>query len=157
MLLRAIVDIKPTYFNVVSFSKPPMLRIFGNENWRQYDNQTVVEENVLLEELVDIHPYQEQPKFMANTLFLQHCDKNFVYYHLHKRRFPQCEEVWLNSHPDDILLRLVRDFPKVYITHHYVSVARLDRINYPKNVFEKLNIVSKGIYNEQLDRYNIID
>jgi hypothetical protein len=49
----------------------------------------------------DIHPY-DGPKFPdVEILVMNGCDKNFVYYWLNKRIFPNVKEIWLNSHPCD--------------------------------------------------------
>ena len=43
-------------------------------------------------------------KFICNKLFVIDCDKNFVYYTIHKGNFPNTKELYLASHPCDSIV-----------------------------------------------------
>jgi hypothetical protein len=57
---------------------------------------------VILRNMGNIHPFRDGPIFeRAHTVYVEGCDKNFVYYWCDERTFPSAIDVHLNSHPCD--------------------------------------------------------
>ena len=69
---------------------------------------------MILKNYNDIHPFNDGPKFAADTSHFAECDKNFVYYWLNKNTFPNVKSVYLLSHPCDMRV-LHRNFNVIYL------------------------------------------
>ncbi len=137
-----------------------LLKIKHNE-WPRYSNQIVNANTVLLKDIIHYMPHDYQPKFMCSTLFVEHCDKNWLYYHLTQQTFPLLQELFLNSHPDDQINRLLTDFPKVFLTKRYADSSRIQRYMPHKEISYKecdtsntLQIISEIEYSRRLLEYN---
>jgi hypothetical protein len=53
----------------------------------------------VISQLGDIHPFPNGPVITSETVVLDHCDKNFVFYWLKDRTFPSLKKLVLASHP----------------------------------------------------------
>ncbi|AFX92945.1 hypothetical protein CE11_00919 [Megavirus courdo11] len=58
------------------------------------------------------------PIFNAETVFVDACDKNFVYFWIGKYMFPKIKNLYLASHPCEPCF-FTRDFDKVYLLNDY--------------------------------------
>lgn len=72
--------------------------------------------------LGDIHPRFDVKFPAAKEVWLDHCDKNFVYYWLYPSNFPQVERIYLNSHPCEyrVMHRFSSDV-QIFLSSHYSS------------------------------------
>lgn len=75
----------------------PTLLINAHAAWAAL--KTVSPATCILSQLGDIQPYKNGPVIKAQTVVLDNCDKNFVYYRLNGRTFPFMNTLVLNSHP----------------------------------------------------------
>ena len=82
-------------------------RILGWQSWNSLTGKIIKNQRVEINGCGDIHPYLNGPIFNGTrTLFLNRCDKNFVYYWLNERRFPNIKTIYLSSHPcEPVVLR----------------------------------------------------
>jgi hypothetical protein len=142
-------------------SSNSLLKVKHNE-WPTYNGQIIKSNTVLLSTLMRYTPYDVNPKFLCSTLFVEHCDKNWLYYHLTNQSFPLVQELFLNSSPDDQIRRLMMDFPKVFLTEPYAKSSRVDRfipnanklISYKKfDTSNTLQIITEKEYNRRLQEY----
>jgi hypothetical protein len=92
-------------------------RIVGNQAWKSFTGKYIMNKKIVIRKCVDIHPYKDGPVFnCAETIFMDECDKNFVYYWLNEKTFPAIEKVYLLSHPcDPQVFRRFSQSPKTII------------------------------------------
>jgi len=63
-------------------------------------NKTIVPNKfVILRSMGDIHPTVDKPSFECETLVVDACDKNFVYYWINSTVFKNVKTIFLLSHP----------------------------------------------------------
>ena len=86
-----------------------LLRITGNEGWRQLGALSWRADQISISGCGDIHPYERAPTLSAPTLVIKGCNKNFPYYWLDPTIFPETNEIYLGSHPGG--QELLRRFP----------------------------------------------
>lgn len=84
------------------------LLISGSKNyrvWNELSGKVIQNKTVLLQDLGDIHPFNPTVVCNCDTLVVDRCDKNFVYYwlgnrfHDIKETFPNIKTIYLGSHP----------------------------------------------------------
>lgn len=83
----------------------------------QLNGKIIQNRNICIESMPDINLYNLKPKFECETLFLNECNKNFIYYNLNNKIFPYVKSVYLRSHPCEYAV--IRQFsisadPKTY-------------------------------------------
>jgi hypothetical protein len=116
-------------------------------NWHDLQNKRIYNTNIILTRYGDIHPFYDGPVFTCKNLFLDHCDKNFIYYWLNRRTFPNVQNVYLGSHPcKPNVLR--RDFAQIHLHEAYR--------NYKKKWAHENNniqIITEEKYDEMIQYY----
>jgi hypothetical protein len=65
----------------------------------QLNGKTIKHKVVVLEGIGDIYPLAFKHDFQAEVVFVNNCDKNFVYYYANKGSFPNMKTLYLMSHP----------------------------------------------------------
>jgi len=92
---------------------------YGSEIWSDLNGKIVKNPTVILQGFGDIHPYRSnEPRFLANKIFIHNCDKNFVYYWVSKDIFPNIKELYLLSHPcEPCVLR--QEIPYIYLANWF--------------------------------------
>ena len=74
-------------------------RINGSKVWDNLKNKIIHNEVIEIKDCYN-DAFIKGPIFKkAETIFMTECDKNFVYYWLDKRTFPNVQRIFLNSHP----------------------------------------------------------
>ena len=142
--LRALRQLCPTMkmilsnFPIISLKMLPSFRkvahVVGDAAWLNLKGKYITNQCVAIRGCGDIHPFHDAPIFTgANIVFITGCDKNFVYYWLTSRTFPNAQIVYLNSHSCDY--PVLRRFPRaqMYLSdwyEHYKEcwVGDLDRV-----------------------------
>ena len=95
-------------------------KISGSQSWRNLTGKIVKNRCVEILNCGDIHPYAKGPVFKGTlTVIINSCNKNFVYYWLHQRTFPDVINIYLLSHPCEPTV--LRRFPNsnIYLSHDY--------------------------------------
>lgn len=114
--------------------KSHIAKIQGNEKWINLNKKHIFNENIHISHCIDIHP-NELPVspifYRAKKVFITDCDKNFVYYWLHRSLFPSCKEFYLTSHPcePEVFYRfksyeIVNSLPILYLSDSLKSYKR---------------------------------
>lgn len=127
----------------------------GHQQWTQLGGMVVLNDNIHIQGFGDISPqlfrshdglgtYKHTPRFLAKNVFVSQCDKNFVFYWMNQRIFPQLENLYLASHPcEPCVLR--QDF-NIYLTDTYRRYAT----RWGKNT----QIISTDQFKELLAEYH---
>jgi len=89
-----------------------------NVEWKSLNGKQIDNDIVVLENFGNIVPFMEGPIFLAEKVFVINCDKNFVYFWIDETRFPNCKELYLNSHPCDPET-FCRKFSTIYLSEKY--------------------------------------
>lgn len=71
----------------------------GSEAFRALKGKRILNERILIRDCGDIHPFHDGPIFDAQHVRVEDTDKNWVYYWLNTRRFPNAKRVELLAHP----------------------------------------------------------
>lgn len=102
------------------------LLISGEQNWRVWNDlagKIIHNKTIVLQDLGDIHPFQPGVVCKCETLFVDRCDKNFVYYwlgnqfHSLEETFPNVKTVYLGSHPCEPSTLYILDKAEKTVTH----------------------------------------
>ena len=110
---------QPTTYDVISIEKSKALKLSGtNIRWDTLKRKRINNKVVILGEFGDIHPFKNGPIFMAEKVYIEWCDKNFIYYWIDETTFPNAKEVYLMSHPCEPET-LWRDFDHIYLTEQF--------------------------------------
>jgi hypothetical protein len=109
-------------------------------------------ETSLLVQMGDIHPFYTKPVINSESVVLDLCDKNFVYYWLNKEIFPNMKLLILNSHPCEpsIVSFLENESEKgtiVYVTELWASYFR--KWGLKNHKYSQIRIITNEKY-EQL-------
>lgn len=88
-------------------------------DWNDLSGKVIHNKNVVLAKYDDIH-FFNGPVFLCEMLFLIQCDKNFAFYWLDNRTFPNLKEVYLGSHPCESSV-LTRNQVNVHLHETYTS------------------------------------
>lgn len=136
--MRTITPISKQYGG--NISKPDIRHIIdslnikpyvaeGRETWTSHENKTIQRNLVVIKHMGDIHPTSQKPKFECETLVLDQCDKNFVYYWLDSGVFPNVRNIFLLSHPcePNVFSRWYniqkyypsKTIPNIFLAHYY--------------------------------------
>ncbi|BCS83515.1 hypothetical protein QLL95_gp0608 [Cotonvirus japonicus] len=86
-------------------------------NWCDFTNKKIYNDIVILDGYPGINP-TIKPYFTCKTLFVDSCDKNFVYYFIDKSSFPFVKNLYLGSHPCEPEV-LWRKFDNIYLLDKY--------------------------------------
>jgi len=95
-------------------------QIVGHQSWKNLTGKYINNKCVEIRDCGDIHPYRNGPIFKGTeTLFMNSCDKNFVYYWLNNQTFPNVKTIYLSSHPCEY--PVMRRFPQsqIYLNDWY--------------------------------------
>lgn len=97
--------------------------------WNSLKNKMITENFVILEQMGDIHPTKLKPQLNCETLVVNRCDKNFVYYWVHANIFINVKNIFLLSHPCEPFLFSRwyniqqyypnRTIPNIYLANNY--------------------------------------
>ncbi|CAH6420003.1 Hypothetical protein HVR_LOCUS1056 [uncultured virus] len=141
------------------------LRLTQNEGsyyysslWSGLKGKTIRNSTVILKGFGDIHPFNNGPKFLANTLFVHNCDKNFVYYWVNKSVFPNMKKLYLMSHPCEPEV-LNQRIDRIYLANSYLRYKNrwaprcnnVTMMEYEKMETEMNSYKSEVIINESVD------
>ena len=97
-----------------------MLRVIGTSAWRGLQGVCIPKVvHVDFMNIFDMQCLSNSPVFPdVQSLSVRSCDKNWSYYHIDKRIFPQAQQVILFSHPCEF--PVVYRFPRTFIDEgHY--------------------------------------
>ena len=95
-------------------------RINGSLPWQNLTNKLVKNKCIEITNCGDIDRFRQGPVFHeTETVFINHCNKNFVYYWLDKQTFPNVKKIYLSSHPCEY--PVLRRFPEsqIYLAHWF--------------------------------------
>lgn len=59
----------------------------------------------------------------CKVLFAERCEKNFFFFFVNRRNFPELEEVWLFTHPCESNIFYMK-IPKIVLIGHYASYEK---------------------------------
>lgn len=137
----------------------PFKRLVGNEMWRALEGCSVLHSTVLFQSMVDLHPKEHDPTFPnAETVLLENCDGNTVFYHLRKgKTFPKVKEVWMNTTPDECMIRIVKDFDKVYLTKRFTNNVYCVREHLRWTYPNKFRLVDDETFQEKVSYLSRVD
>lgn len=99
------------------------LLINSSNVWQKLAGKSIYNKIVVLQQMGDIHPFNPTPIVNCETLIVDGCDKNFVYYWVGnefrgpKKTFPKVKEIFLNSHPCEPNTLFTLDNQKDTITY----------------------------------------
>lgn len=120
---------KPDVQQIINSLDTQPYVVDGRNEWYLLTNKTINRNIVILKQMGDIHPTQHKPKFNCETLILDQCNKNFVYYWLDSGIFPDVQNIFLLSHPcePNIFSRWYnvqkyypnKIVPNIFLAHYY--------------------------------------
>ncbi|AGC02275.1 hypothetical protein H012_gp176 [Acanthamoeba polyphaga moumouvirus] len=133
---------------------------------RSLNYQNIIEnETLVLIGYGDITPYRNSKPFSAKTLYVTKCDKNFIYYWIHKNKFPNLEILYMDSHPCDPSFFCI-DVSKIYLSDNYkhyndrwgkynnnIEIIKRDDFN---NIIEQLEKEEIKFEDDILRRINML-
>jgi hypothetical protein len=92
----------------------------------------------------------------AETVFFNHCEKNFTYYNLNTLYFPNVSKIYLNCHPCEKFV-LTRHYD-MYNTQHYKLQHKCHYPDYKPNITVYFIDYWKDYYQQKwkLDKYDFI-
>ena len=126
-----------------------------NSSWALLRHTIVPNKTVLLTGLTDTFITYGHPIFECSTLFVDNCDKEWTFRHLNRYRFPHLHTLWLNSHPEHMLLNILRDTNRVYLTRKYKVMndveIQLNNIEY--KYLCKLDVIDEQTFMTELGKY----
>ena len=116
-------------------------------------NKVITCPKVIFTQCMDIHPFSKGPIFdHARYVYLDGCNKNFVYYWLNRKTFPNVQKIYLNSHPcqSNVLHRFAKYKANDYVTmvgiydqRYAIPIVLSDNYErYKTRWFKELNNVS---------------
>lgn len=132
-------------------SKPLVLK--GEKDWEKNYGKKLVSDNVIITMMGDIHPNDNGPIIECNSVIIKNCNKNFVYYWLNNKTFPQVENIFLLSHPCDkkVFSRWEsvetnenkKSIPNIFLSHRYIKykirwAKKLDNVSIAEDIDEKI-------------------
>lgn len=103
----------------ISVKKSKAVKLNGkNMQWNALKKKRINNKVVILGNFGDIHPFRNGPVFMAETVYIEWCDKNFIYYWIDETTFPHAKELYLMAHPCEPET-LWREFNHIYLTERF--------------------------------------
>jgi len=121
-------------------------------DWHRDSNdlkgKVINNKNVILTRYGDIHPYENSPVFNCETLFLNHCNKNFLAYWLNKKTFPNTTTVYVDSHPCDDYV-LTKRFDTIYLHEKFLKYKMMWWQN-----LDNVKMISDSEYRKALQMYH---
>lgn len=120
------------------------------EIWYALSGKIIKNSTVILS-FGDIWPSKKGPIFHADTIFLDNCDKNFIYYWLDKNTFPFAKTIYLSSHPceHDVL---ERDFDRIILSSNNADYKR----KWAKNN-DNVSVLDKKEIDDMIESYETED
>ena len=92
--------------------------------WTTLAGKVITNKHVRLSNYHDIHLFRNRPIFShAETLFVTDCDKNFTYYWVDHRIFPNVKNLYLVSHPCNYEV-VNRIFRHIHLSNRFAKYAR---------------------------------
>lgn len=117
-----------------------------NTEWYKLEGKVFLNKNVFLGGLFCCSAGVRVSFPNCKTLFVDKCDKNFVYFYIDKRRFPNVEEVYLNASPCDS--KIFYEGFKIHLTENYKRYkerwASRD---------DKVDVITEEQFNQELAKY----
>lgn len=146
--------------NMFPWLKQKQLYKFTSENRRAWNNLKTrrVRNNKKIKYLHtdncgDVHTFEyHDPSTFTNvhTIFATRCDKNFVYYWLNYRHFPNLQTLYLMSHPcEPTVLR--QNGVKIIMDHHWKKYKNIWDSNDCVELYTKEEIL------DYMDTFESID
>lgn len=120
-------------------------------DWKKLAGKKVFNKNVHLMHYGDIHPFENNPIFLAETLIVSDNSRLFIFYWINKTTFPNVKNLYLFNHPCEREV-LRREFDNIYLTdiyERYVSYVNLTN-NIKLVPFQKLGNLLKTFTPEEL-------
>lgn len=75
----------------------------------QFDtlSKSIIKNKIIsIKNFANEHPTENGPVFKSELVFIDKCDKNFIYYWLNKKTFPNAQCIYLACHPcDDVVFK----------------------------------------------------
>jgi len=110
----------------------PLPNSYRDAPWKSLQGKTIRNQNVILAEYSDVipNPFQYNPRFECETLFLHNCDKKFLMFWLRKSIFINAKKVYINSHPGnfDTLVGGGENFLTMQNTDSRTRASKFDEI-----------------------------
>lgn len=104
---------------IVTYPNQSALILSQNDvAWHKLTGKQINNKTVILCNYGDIHLFHDGPIFMANKVYINHCDKNFIFYWINKQYFPNIKELYILSHPCEPSV-LQRDISYIYLSDKY--------------------------------------
>ena len=73
--------------------------ITGSKDWEKYNEKIIDNKVTVINNMPDLHPYNNGVTIKSSTVVVNMCNKNFVYYWINKKTFPNVKDIFLFSHP----------------------------------------------------------
>ena len=128
-----------------------MLRINGYKtDWKHLFGKKISNKVVHLINYGDVHPCTNKPIFMAETLFVENCNKNFIYYWLHENNFPNIKKVYLLSHPCEKIV-LHRKLGTIYLVGNFGNFKKWN------TECDNVKTITTDEFNNELKKYQFTD
>lgn len=124
--------------------------------WNALGGKIITNPTVTLLRFGDIHPFIPRPVFLATKVFVDDCDKNFVYYWINKNTFPKLEELHLMSHPCEPEVLQTKDYT-TYLSDYFINHKYRWAANNNKVIVLKHQHMEADMYShdpEEIDFYN---
>jgi len=100
-----------------------ILRLHARKHpWIKLRGKKILNRNILLTQYGDIHPFPGIMFPLAENIFIDKCDKNFVYYWADKYTFPSARNLYLRARPCESEV-LSRDFETMHMTNNFSRYA----------------------------------
>jgi hypothetical protein len=84
-------------------------------------SQIITNKHIIVQNIGDIclHSHPIFPN--AKEIIVRNCDKNYVYYHIDDRTFPNLKNLYLLSHPCEpsFFIRFTKPEQKILLSNHY--------------------------------------
>ena len=71
----------------------------GYTEWNSFGGKVFDQKTVYIKDAGNIHPKMDGRVFKCDTLIVDQCNKNFVYYWIHSYYFINVKNIFLFSHP----------------------------------------------------------
>lgn len=100
-------------------------KIVGSSSLRNLARKQVHNDIALIKNVgFENHKFINHPEFLSKHIFVEGCDKNYVYYYVNHTNFPNLEELYLMSHPcePNTLWRFYNK--KVYLSDFYKNYKK---------------------------------
>lgn len=97
-ITREFTTIRTNVIESINELKTLSYIVTGRDDWIAHANKSTTTKTLLLKNIPDVHP-TFSTNFKCNTLILNKCNKNFVFYWLNSNTFPDVKTIFILSHP----------------------------------------------------------